>query len=176
MESEIAASARRATRPSWRASWRPAPSLDDAFALVRKLIRRAPARYARSFLYTETDANDTTYFILSQLAVIKQAIADLHEYLARKVKEVRATEALLRNRGAVNLNTRQIALLTHALRTPETVLTIEAHAASHKVSYMTGRSDLYALEQLGLLRRTKVGRFYHFHPVEDLADRLKSLR
>ncbi|MGH9083530.1 MAG: Fic family protein, partial [Acidimicrobiales bacterium] len=37
---------------------------------VSSILRRAPAQYARSYLRTETDSNDTTYFVLYQLDVI----------------------------------------------------------------------------------------------------------
>jgi len=41
----------------------------------------APVKYARSFLYTETDDNDLTYFIVAQTQVIRRAVQDLHGLL-----------------------------------------------------------------------------------------------
>ena len=52
---------------------------------ISAILRNAPVQYARSYLYTETDGNDLTYFVIYQLQVIGRAIASLHEYLARKV-------------------------------------------------------------------------------------------
>ena len=43
------------------------------FLSISAVIRRSPTRYARSFLYTETDENDLTYFLLAQLQVIYTA-------------------------------------------------------------------------------------------------------
>ncbi len=146
------------------------------FLSISRIIRKAPARYARSFLYAETDDNDATYFVLSQMLVVKQAIADLHAYLARKVREVQATEARLREHGAADLNAREIALTTHAIKHADVRYTIEGHAGSHGVSYMTGRADLHHLERLGFLLRSKVGKTYYFRPVPDLAERLKAVR
>ena len=37
---------------------------------ISRILRKAPARYVRSFLYTETDDNDLTYFVLHQLDVL----------------------------------------------------------------------------------------------------------
>jgi len=72
----------------------------------------------RAYLYTETDKNDTTYFLLHQLSTIRQAIAALHDYVDRKVQEQRETRQLLSSSNALRgrLNHRQIALLNHALR------------------------------------------------------------
>ena len=53
------------------------------FVSISAFIRKAPAQYVRAYLYTETDAGDTTYFLLHQLSIIRQAIDNLHEYLAR---------------------------------------------------------------------------------------------
>ena len=51
---------------------------------VSSILRKAPAQYAKSYLYVESDNNDVTYFVLYQLGVIERAIASLHDYLARK--------------------------------------------------------------------------------------------
>jgi len=65
------------------------------FLSISSLLNRAPGRYGRAFLYTETDGLDAAYFVLNQLRIILRAIDELHAYLARKVREVRETERLL---------------------------------------------------------------------------------
>jgi len=47
------------------------------YTSISHILRRAPARYMRSYLYAETDSNDTTYFLLHQLTTIRRAIAAL---------------------------------------------------------------------------------------------------
>ena len=89
---------------------------------ISRFIRNAPAKYAKSFMETETDGGDTTYFLIHQLKVIERAIDDLHVYLKRKVAEVRNVEKLLQ--GTDDLNGRQLALLTDAVRHPEAMLHI----------------------------------------------------
>lgn len=144
-----------------------------SFLSISRILRAAPSRYARSFLYTETDDNDLTYFILYQLEVLGRAIEELHEYLARKAEEVHAVERMLR--PSAGLNHRQLALLSHALRHPGTDYTIESHRTSHDVVYQTARTDLQDLVDRGLLVRRKRGRRYVFSPPGDLADRLRML-
>jgi len=144
------------------------------FLSVSQRIRQAPAKYGRAFLYTETDDNDLTYFILYHLDLIRRAIDDLREHLARKVAELRHAEHLLRNADGVNH--RQLALLNHALRHPEAAYTIIAHQTSHGIVYETARQDLFGLEKLGLLQSKKRGKAYYFHPVPDLQVCMKRLR
>ena len=143
------------------------------FLSISRILKEAPAKYGRSFLYTETDDNDATYFILYQLEVICRAIRDLHEYLARKMEEIRSIDSLLRRSAAFNY--RQLALLGHALRHPGASYTFESHARSHQVAWQSGRTDLLRLQDGGLLERRKVGKRYVFSAPRDLAHRLQSL-
>jgi Fic family protein len=138
---------------------------------ISRLIRKAPARYERAFLETETDGGDTTYFLIHQLDVIERAIDDLHLYLQRKITEQRDAEARLS--GFDGLNGRQVALLTHAIRHPEQAYTYVGHAASHRVTHETARSDLSDLAKRGLLDRRTNGRPHRYEPPVDLPDRLK---
>ena len=143
------------------------------FISISRIIRSAPARYGKSFLYTETDENDLTYFILSQLQVVKRGIDELHVYLERKTEEIRATEQLLR--ATVTLNHRQLALISHALRHPGSRYTIESHRNSHDITYQTSRTDLLKLEEKSLLIRSMQGRAFSFGAPPDLDSRLKAL-
>ncbi len=143
------------------------------FLSISRIIRAAPAKYGRSFLYTETDENDLTYFILAQLKIVKRSIDELHVYLDRKTREVRRTEQRLR--AAVSLNHRQVALISHALRHPGFRYSIASHRVSHDVTYQTARTDLLALEAKLLLVRSKQGRSFSFSAPADLDERLRNL-
>lgn len=140
------------------------------FLSISSILRAAPASYGRSFLYTETDENDLTYFILYQLRVVVRAIDELYKFLSRKTDEIRRTEQLVRT--SIPLNHRQIAVLGHALRHPGQRYTIESHKTSHGVTYQTARTDLLDLEKKALFARVQSGRAFHFFPVDDMHDRL----
>lgn len=138
---------------------------------ISPIIREAPSKYARAFVESETDEGDLTYFLIHQLEVIEKAL-DRHDvYIQRKITEVRDVERLLQ--GADGLNHRQLALLTDAVRNPDGAYTFGSHAASHRVTHETARSDLANLRERGLLRRRNKGRGYIFEPVPHLAERLK---
>ncbi|MEK6609451.1 MAG: Fic family protein [Gemmatimonadota bacterium] len=147
------------------------------FVSISRILKRAPTRYARAFLYAETDDNDVTYFILNQLRVLVRAIQALHEYLAAKATEVRRTETLLQHSGAINaaLNHRQLALLNHALNHQGFIYTFESHRRSHHVSYQTARTDLLSLAEHALLERRRRGRTFVFLSPPDLKARLERM-
>jgi Fic family protein len=138
---------------------------------ISPIIREAPAKYGRAFMESESDEGDTTYFLIHQLEVIEKALDKHDVYIQRKISEVRAVERLLQD--ADGLNHRQLALLTDAVRSPDGVYTFGSHAASHRVTHETARTDLTGLTDRGLLIRRSKGRSYVFEPVPDLASILK---
>ncbi len=144
------------------------------FISISQRIRKAHVKYGRAFLYTETDDNDLTYFILYHLELIRSAIEDLQTELKRKMTEVRRAEQLLRH--ADGLNHRQIALLSHALRHLDADYTIAAHQNSNQTVYQTARQDLLDLQRRGLLEGRRIGKAFHFFPASNLENRMKKLR
>jgi Fic family protein len=137
---------------------------------ISQFLLRAPVRYAEAFLHTESDSNDTTYFLLHQAGVIREAVRSLGEYLRGRQQELARHAARLR--GLNTLNHRQQALLAHALREPDTRYLIAVHQSSHNVSYQTANNDLFELVEKGLLTQVKQGRTYVFIAPPDLPERL----
>ena len=140
------------------------------FISISSVINKARGQYEQSFLFSESDDNDLTYFLLAQVKVIQQAIASLHAYLERKVGEVGALQQRLE--GMDGLNHRQLALLRHALRHSGFRYSVLSHQNSHGVSHQTARSDLQKLAARGLLMADKDGRREIFRVPADLAARL----
>ncbi|HEX5011336.1 MAG TPA: Fic family protein [Planctomycetota bacterium] len=141
------------------------------FLSISSIVRKAPMQYARAFQLVETDDRDVTYFLLHHLGVIRKAHDALKAFLERKQREVRETEGLLRTRR--DLNHRQLAILSHALRHPRAEFTVASHQMSHRVAYDTARLDLTRLEQLGYLVGTRVGRKFRWRPGPVLAKRAR---
>jgi len=140
---------------------------------ISSILKNAPSQYARSFLFTETDANDLTYFLDYQLGVIRRAIDDLQVFLTRKIDEVAQVENLLKR--STEFNHRQLAVLGHALLHPGARYTIKSHQRSHTVVYETARTDLLDLAELGLLLQRMRGNSYEFTAPSDLHRRLEAV-
>lgn len=142
------------------------------FISISSILKRASAQYGRSYLFTETDENDATYFIIYQLGVIKRALQSAERYLERKTKQIAESEKLLRDRGEFNY--RQLALLSHALRKPHAEYTVKSHQVSHDVAYATARADLRDLVDRGLLAEfhPKGARAVVYKPSRELVSRV----
>ena len=140
------------------------------FISISQIILKAYAQYERAFLYTETDNNDLTYFILYHLEVIRRSIEKLHRYIERKTEQLKMLEMQLQ--GVEALNHRQRTLIGHALRHPYQRYTIRSHQISHNVVYQTARFDLLDLENRGLLNQKKIRKQLIFTPANDLEAKL----
>ena len=144
------------------------------FISISTILRKAPSKYVRSFIYSETDENDLTHFIVAQAQVIRRAIKELHSYIARKTLEMREIEVSMR---ALDLfNHRQVDLIRHAMKHPGQRYTILGHVNSQNIAYQTARSDLIDLKERGVLEIKKgKGKQMLFVAPNDLGERMARL-
>lgn len=140
------------------------------YLTVSAILVNAPAKYARSYLHTETDGGDLTYFVDHHIGVIIRSIDALASYVGRKMSDIREIEERLRHSSA--LNHRQVRLLGHALRHPGFRYTVKSHGSSHGVTANTARADLVKLAAAGLLAATRRGRRQEFIATRDLEEAL----
>ncbi|MBI5098074.1 MAG: Fic family protein [Nitrospirae bacterium] len=138
---------------------------------VSTAILSARTQYYRSFLYSEIDDNDATYFIVYNLKAIHKAIEKLNEYIERKQKEKRHAFRFAASYPGLNL--RQRTLLADAIEKPQELFTIETHSNIHGVTYQTARTDLLGLRDMGLLEMRKEGKKFIFTPVADIQKKLE---
>lgn len=131
---------------------------------ISQIIKKNPNQYALAYLHTETDSNDTTYFVIQQMDIILKAIDALYEFITEKNQKTREIEALVYTNETLRnkLNPRQIGLIMHALEHPKTQYLIESHRKSHNITYQTARTDLLELTELGIFIKEKIGKAFVF--------------
>lgn len=142
---------------------------------ISSILKKAPAQYTRSYLLTESDDSDVSYFVSHQLNVLLKAIEGVHGYIARKQRAQSEAEALLKpgSKLARSLNHRQRALLLNALKHPAKTFTIAVHQRTHDIAYDTARSDLVGLVKSRLMQRHRQGKAHVFVARPDLSDKLR---
>jgi Fic family protein len=144
------------------------------FTSISRVLKRAPAQYARAYLYTETDDNDLTYFIDHQLNVICEAIKALHKYLSEKTREIADTRRLIASSPKLKgkLNHRQLAAMEYFMKHSHVIYRIQEHQTANGVTYETARTDLLELVDLGLLEKHREGKAFVFQMPQKLRQRL----
>ena len=140
------------------------------FLTISTILRAAPAQYGRSFLDTEQDEGDLTYFFLYHLGVIKRAIDGLYGYIERKNAEARAAQELLRS---TSLTHRQLGIMNEALTNPNARFTVKQCAQTYAVTLQTARKDLQELVGLGYLVEGRQGRQAVWSAHSSLRDRIR---
>ena len=146
------------------------------FASISKVLKEEPGQYKRAFLYSESDENDLTYFIVHQISAIKKCIEKLFEYLRKESEEIKQAERQLEGKKRLKrlLNYRQIALLKHALKSPRFIYTVYGHKNTHGIAYETARKDLMDMaKKWNFLNIHKDGKFYNFEAPGDLKERIE---
>jgi len=136
---------------------------------ISKIIKEAPVQYGRAFLYTETDENDVTYFIMHQLKIIEKAIREIESYLDRQKRKNNVVKKLLSDEA---LNHRQNEFMISLIRRRVLNMTISRYEKLYKVSYLTARKDLENLKFNGWLKKTFEGRKAYY----TASSKLKSLQ
>ena len=138
---------------------------------ISRIFIKAPAQYARTFLYTEMDELDLTYFISFNIKIIKIAIQKLIEYIKSKQRELKDITHHLQKYP--ELNQRQRELLKHSLDNPDAQYTVQEHKTINNITYETARRDLLYLAQKKLLIKTKRGKKFYFMTSQDLSSKIK---
>lgn len=122
---------------------------------ISRVIYKSKSAYEKSFLYTEADEMDLSYFINYNLNAMKKAYEDLKSYLQKKMKE---QQDFYKYRGFSNINERQVQILRIFIDKPQTLLTAKELSTRFTVSTKTGRADLQHLVNLGLLKETPINK------------------
>jgi Fic family protein len=129
---------------------------------ISKIIKKSPAQYAMSYLYTEQDDFDLSYFVDYNFRKIKQARQEFEIYL--KVEQQKEKEMDQLAKKYFDLNRRQNRLLLFFNKYPEEKITLKIHMNTNQISKQTAVSDLKDLEKKGYIKSRRFGRnvFYSF--------------
>lgn len=143
---------------------------------ISRLLKKAPVKYAKAYIYTETDELDMTYFIYYQAEIIKRANNDLASYVHDKQKHFREFSAIIANYTAKlnpTLNQRQIKILQKAVKEIGYIFTVKEISNEYGVSENTARKDLNHLLSLHLLGQLKTGKTVGYISPNNLLEQLQ---
>jgi len=135
------------------------------FMAISRIILRSKVRYGLSYLYTETDENDLTYFLDYNLDAIEEAFYDMESYISRKQED--QAEALKLIGSVKGINLRQAEILKRFIKDPEKSFVVREIMGVYGIAYDTARTDLLYLAKLGYLEKMKVQNKFVFNLSKD---------
>jgi Fic family protein len=137
---------------------------------ISLVIKQSRDQYGMSFVYSEQDGFDLTYFYDFHIKKIIQALDNFSDYIDRKTKENKTIEEKLEKENI--FNERQKELLRYFIvKGEKSFITPTSYVEMYKVSRMTASSDLKNLEKKQLIISKKIGKYVRYYG----SNRLRSL-
>ncbi|WP_226506880.1 Fic family protein [Pseudomonas sp. MWU16-30317] len=141
------------------------------YIAISTLLKSAPVQYGKSYLYTETDEMDLTYFIDYQCTVINRAIGTFKATYEKTLLGMQAFKAFLYQSGLyTELNDKQKTVLQVAQRNKGEEFTATTVKDNLGCSYNTASAVLHGLVEHQLFNKRKDGRewVYFMIPAQKL--------
>lgn len=136
---------------------------------ISRIIYKSKASYEKSYLYTEKDDNDMSYFIAYNLRILDLAFKELKLYIERKIKQKKNAINYLKSGG---INERQASILSLVENDPDIILTVKEIQNRFFVSHPTAKLDLQELVDKGFLNKIQVNKKMYNYVKSDRFDSL----
>ena len=147
------------------------------YVSISKLLKEAPAKYGKSYLYSEYDDNDLNYFLYYQVDIILRAIDELRNYLeVKSIEFEEVTEILKGSNLSDKLNFTQKDIVKKSIKSPGRVFTANEVAVDYDISANTARKYLNELVKYKILANYKDGKTISYIAPENLHDILKKAK
>ena len=143
------------------------------YIAISTLLKAAPVKYGKSYLYTETDDMDLTYFIDYQCSIILRSINNFKNSYKDALKDIEVFDQWLWDSGIFRrLNDKQRTIFQIAKSNNSSVFTSTTAKEGLGCSYNTASNALNGLVKLGLFKKIKKGREWQFviRKVENIMD------
>ncbi|MBS0844982.1 Fic family protein [Enterobacter asburiae] len=144
---------------------------------ISRLLKEASTSYGKSYLYTESDNFDLTYFVDYQCQIVCRATTNFTDHI-KKVSSQRAEiDRLLWTSGLMKkLNDRQRTILLVAIDNVGKKFTVKEVSENLSISDNTARSDLKALVEANLFEAIDNGKQTLYVSPKTISGYLEKLR
>ncbi len=130
---------------------------------ISTLLKKAPMQYGRSYLYTESDDMDLTYFIEYQTRIVSRAINDFKNAYDEALKNIEQFNVFLYESGLYKkLSEKQKVVLQVAKNGVAAEFTASGVKENMGCSYNTASSLLNGLVDMKIFEKNRIGREWVF--------------
>lgn len=133
---------------------------------ISTIIKNAPHQYAMTYIYTEQDVHDLTYFYDFHIRKIIQSIKEFDTYIKTKTNENKRIDQIVS--AVFPINERQREIIHYLCASKDAIVTITSHKTINQISRQTAAKDLSDLEDAGLVQAKRFGKSVHYSPTEKL--------
>lgn len=145
------------------------------FLPISIAIKSAPAQYSESYILSEQDDNDLTYFIDYHLRKITQSVEGFKVYIKNKSQNNQKFDALVDEvmHKHKTLNRRQAELLINFHNNSKKHINVTVYVSLYRVTKATAIKDLKGLVQLKLVESERRGKNVFYTPTKANRDLLE---
>ncbi|WP_422413653.1 MULTISPECIES: Fic family protein [unclassified Endozoicomonas] len=137
------------------------------YIAISVLLRAAPVKYGMSYLYTETDDMDLTYFIEYQCGIIHKAINNFKEAYKKALDDIESFNQWIWSSGLYKkLSEKQRVVFQVAKSGTASVFTASSVRDNLGCSYNTASTVLNGLVDLNIFEKKKHGREWLFYMMD----------
>ncbi|MBW6471200.1 MAG: Fic family protein [Methanosarcinaceae archaeon] len=129
------------------------------YVAVSTAIKNAPNKYARAYIYSETDNNDITYFVKFNLRQLDIALRSFEKYIEKTMSENKKIIETIKNNPILNFRQADVII---TLNKNERPITVKEMQERYNITYQTARTDLLGLTELGYLHKHTRGKQFIF--------------
>ncbi len=140
--------------------------------IAAKIKQGGKKSYTMSYVYSEQDDFDLTYFISYLLRKCIETHQDFQKYVADMRKSNSEVARIARTKHG--LNERQIQLIKYLAANEDNSTTIASYISVSGMSRATAINDLNDLFKKGLIKKNKVGRTVYFYGTEQIKKLIKN--
>lgn len=133
------------------------------YIAISTLLKAAPIQYGKSYLYTETDNMDLTYFLDYQCRVVARSISKFKKTYEKTVEGIMEFNAFLYSSGLYSkLSEKQRVVFNVAKQGVASEFTITNVKENLNCAYNTAATVLNGLVDIGLFQKEKHGNEWVF--------------
>ncbi len=132
---------------------------------ISKVIKDSKIQYLDSYIYSEQDNNDLTYFLVYIAKKTKQAFVEFEKYVETKRQKQKNIFSELNH---LWLNDRQNKLVAYFLENPKSYTNNSIHKKYYWIAINTAKSDLEDLFEKWFLNKKKQWKYVNYFPVNNL--------
>lgn len=122
---------------------------------ISRVILKSKTQYEKSFLNTEADGMDVSYFIHYQVTVLTKAFEDLKTYLVNKKAEENTLSKYLKISG---INDRQAQILYWIEENANRYFSVKEIENIFKITNQTARTDIEELVEKNYLKKISINK------------------
>lgn len=143
---------------------------DFTYIPISRAIKNSKKQYWDSYIYSEQEWCDLTFFLVYIAQKTRQAFKEYKEFIIKQKEEHNNIQNIISSLYGKVLNERQLSLINYFIENPEKYTNNSVYQNQFRVSKNTAKLDLIWLKDLNLLEMRHIWKYTNYYPTQTLLD------